>query len=102
MSPQLSPGQIPTSPLSGTQPGTSTPSSAPPNSVAEAFGKYVENTNDDQIVSDQAIRNLIEGKTNNVQDVVMAVAKAEMSFQMFMEIRNRLVESYNELMRIQF
>ncbi|MEM9413821.1 MAG: flagellar hook-basal body complex protein FliE [Planctomycetota bacterium] len=66
------------------------------------FEGFLESTNLDQKNSDQAIRDLVEGKTDSVQEVVMAVAKAEMSFQLFMEIRNRLIESYNELMRMQF
>ena len=63
---------------------------------------FVQSTNDAQIGSDEAISDLITGKTDNVQQVVLAVANAEMSFQMFMEIRNKLVESYNDLMRMQF
>jgi flagellar hook-basal body complex protein FliE len=34
--------------------------------------------------------------------VVLAVAQADLSFQMFMEIRNKLIDNYNELMRMQF
>ena len=63
---------------------------------------FVEQTNADQINSDNAVKDLVTGKADNVQDVVMAVANAEMSFQLFMEIRNKLIDSYNELMRMQF
>lgn len=62
----------------------------------------VQQTNEAQVVSDQSIDDLVKGKTNDVQQVVMAVANAEMSFQLFMEIRNKLIDSYNELMRMQF
>ena len=71
-------------------------------SLAGMFANLLEQTNTDQLDSDQAIEDLITGKAESIQQVVMAVAKAEMSFQMFMEIRNRLIESYNELMRMQF
>ena len=67
------------------------------------FKQLVEQTNQDQQLSDQAIQDLIEQKPgSSVQQVVMAVAQAEMSFQFFMEIRNQLIDSYNELMRMQF
>ncbi len=66
------------------------------------FEGFLESANLDQKNSDQAIKDLVEGKTDSVQEVVMAVAKAEMSFQLFMEIRNHLIDSYNELMRMQF
>lgn len=63
---------------------------------------FVQSTNEAQVSSDQAIEDLVTGKTDNVQQVVLAVANAEMSFQLFMEIRNKLVDSYNDLMRMQF
>ena len=65
------------------------------------FEGFIAQTNLDQKNSDQAVKNLLDG-TGSVQQVVMSVAKAEMSFKLFMEIRNKLIESYNELMRMQF
>ncbi|MFN3191426.1 MAG: flagellar hook-basal body complex protein FliE [Aureliella sp.] len=66
------------------------------------FEKLLKQANQDQLKSDEAVKDLVTGKTDNVQQVVMQVVKAEMSFQMFMEVRNQLIESYNELMRMQF
>lgn len=69
---------------------------------SQLIDHFVKSTNETQITSDQSIQDLVTGKTDNVQQVVMAVANAEMSFQLFMEIRNKLIDSYNELMRMQF
>ena len=76
----------------------------PPGSTgfSELIDHFVKSTNDSQMASDQSIQDLVTGKEDNVQKVVMAVANAEMSFQLFMEIRNKLIDSYNELMRMQF
>ena len=74
---------------------------AKPKGGANLFEGFIAQTNLDQKSSDQAIKDLISGEAS-VQQVVMAVAKAEMSFQLFMEIRNKLIDSYNELMRMQF
>jgi flagellar hook-basal body complex protein FliE len=79
---------------------------ASPKPGAGGFAQLVENfvakTNEAQVSSDQSIDDLVQGKTDNVQQVVMAMANAELSFQLFMEIRNKLIDSYNELMRMQF
>lgn len=80
---------------------------APPSEKPEAGNRNVfidlmAQANEDQIRSDQAIEGLISGETQDVQQVVMEVVKAEMSFQVFMEVRNQIVDSYNELMRMQF
>lgn len=69
---------------------------------SQLIDHFVKSTNETQVTSDQSIQDLVTGKTDNVQQVVMAVANAEMSFQLFMEVRNKLIDSYNELMRMQF
>ncbi|MEM6469470.1 MAG: flagellar hook-basal body complex protein FliE [Planctomycetota bacterium] len=66
------------------------------------FVDLLSQVNRDQIQSEQAINGLVSGENQDVQQVVMEVVKAEMSFQVFMEVRNQMVESYNELMRMQF
>ena len=66
------------------------------------FMDLMARANDDQLRSEAAIQDLVTGKSQDVQQVVMEVVKAEMSFQIFMEVRNQIVDSYNELMRMQF
>lgn len=73
-----------------------------PGGFSKLMNEFVKQTNDSQVASDQSIDQLVKGETDNIQQVVLAVANAEMSFQLFMEIRNKLIESYNELMRMQF
>jgi flagellar hook-basal body complex protein FliE len=73
-----------------------------PGGFSKLMNEFVQQTNDSQLASDQSIDQLVKGETDNIQQVVLAVANAEMSFQLFMEIRNKLIESYNELMRMQF
>ncbi|TWU02171.1 flagellar hook-basal body complex protein FliE [Stieleria varia] len=81
----------------------SSPASAKPANTGDvSFGDLLSKVNDDQISSDAAINDLVTGKNDDVQQVVMQVVKSEMSFQLFMEVRNQLIESYNELMRMQF
>ncbi|MFT5300116.1 MAG: flagellar hook-basal body complex protein FliE [Mariniblastus sp.] len=73
-----------------------------PSGFADLVESFVGDTNQAQVSSDKAIQDLITGKTDNVEQVVMAVANAEMSFKLFMEIRDKLIQSYNDLMRMQF
>ena len=84
--------------------GLSPSKASKPTSTDEQnpFQKLLQQTDKQQKSSDDAIQQLLEGKADSVHQVVLAVAKAEMSFQLFMEIRNKLIESYNDLMRMQF
>ncbi len=79
-----------------------TSSQKPDTGDRNLFLDLMARANDDQIRSDEAIQSLVSGENQDVQQVVMEVVKAEMSFQIFMEVRNQIVESYNELMRMQF
>lgn len=47
--------------------------------------------------ADQARINLATGKTDNVAEVFTAVKKAELAFQTLMQMRNKLMEAYDEI-----
>lgn len=65
------------------------------------FQELLTMANTDQQNADQAIRSFMTGETDNIQHVVSQMVKSEMSFHLFMEVRNQIMESYNELMRMQ-
>jgi flagellar hook-basal body complex protein FliE len=48
-----------------------------------------------------SIQQFALGKTDNVHDVLLAVTKADLAFRMFLEIRNRLTEALQEILRMQ-
>jgi flagellar hook-basal body complex protein FliE len=74
----------------------------PSGGERNVFVDLLSQANADQLRSEAAIEGLVSGENQDVQQVVMEVVKAEMSFQVFMEVRNQIIESYNELMRMQF
>lgn len=69
------------------------------------FASVVENllheANGQQIQADQAVRELAMGRADNLHDVMLSVAKADLSFRMVLEVRNRLTEAYQDIMRMQ-
>ncbi len=67
----------------------------------DLLGKIVSETNDLQVGADKAVHDLAAGNTGNVQDVMLAMAKADISFQMMLQVRNKLVDAYQEVMRMQ-
>lgn len=44
---------------------------------------------------------LLTGETNNVHQAMIAMQEASVAFSLMVEVRNKLVESYQELMRMQ-
>ncbi len=57
--------------------------------------------NDQQIKSEVMNQKLAIGEVDNLHDVVIASEKAELALNLTIEIRNKLVDAYNELMRMQ-
>ena len=51
--------------------------------------------------ADTKLREFALGQTDNVHEVMMALEKAKLSFELVVEVRNRLLEGYQEIMRMQ-
>ncbi len=51
--------------------------------------------------ADQAVTDLVTGKTTDLHTVTLAAAQADLSFRLILELRNRLTEAYQEVMRTQ-
>jgi flagellar hook-basal body complex protein FliE len=78
---------------------------APSSNVAgfsDLMQGFLHRTNSAQVVAENAIQDFATGKNDNIQQVVLAMANADMTFKFFLEIRNKVIDSYNELMRMQF
>jgi len=50
--------------------------------------------------SAQKVEQFADGNGEDIHDVMIAMSKADLSFRMMLEVRNKLVEAYQEVMRI--
>ena len=91
--PSVSRGETP-----GT-PGVSGSSGVP--SFGEALEKAVASVSRVQSESDESTRLFALGKDVDLHTVLLQVEKADLSFRTMMEVRNKLLEAYREVMRIQ-
>lgn len=53
-----------------------------------------------QTEADQGVQRLITGETDNVAEVMAAVNKAGIAFDLLMEIRNKLNDAYQEIQQM--
>jgi flagellar hook-basal body complex protein FliE len=71
----------------------------------ESFGatlaKAVTDVNALQTQAGNAVQSLVRGDSVDLHQVMVAVEKAKTSFELLMEIRNKTVSAYQELMRLQ-
>lgn len=92
----LSSGSSGLGPTSPVQPAQKTE-----KGFSDLVGELLQDANQPHIQADANVQNLMTGETDNVDDVVMSVVQADLAFRMVLEIRNRLISSYQEVMRMQ-
>ncbi len=61
----------------------------------------LEETNTLQVNADKMSVDFALGKIDNVADVMIAQEKASIALQYTVQLRNKLLDAYNEIMRIQ-
>ncbi|REJ36411.1 MAG: flagellar hook-basal body complex protein FliE [Bacillota bacterium] len=54
-----------------------------------------------QSAADEAIWRLAAGQADNLHEVMIAVERASIALELTIAIRNKLVEAYHEIMRMQ-
>lgn len=90
--PQL---RIPASGVSSVSDGAGAPSFK--DVLAEAVGE-VQRLHTE---ADTTIRQLVSGELKDVTEAMVAVERADVSFQTMMVVRNKMVAAYEEIMRMQ-
>ena len=51
--------------------------------------------------ADGSVQALLTGQTANIHETMIALQKADVSFQMLLQVRNKMVGAYEEIMRMQ-
>ncbi|MFZ9520192.1 MAG: flagellar hook-basal body complex protein FliE [Silvanigrellaceae bacterium] len=51
--------------------------------------------------SDKASMDLATGKSSNIHETMLSVAKAELGLNMMVQLRNKAIEAYQDVMRMQ-
>jgi len=51
--------------------------------------------------ANEAVQNFLTGEDSELHSTVLATQTAELQFDMFMQVRNKVVSAYQEIMRMQ-
>ena len=75
--------------------------SASSSNFSNLLKHYVQQVNQQHEHAEQAATAMAEGKGGSVSQTILAVEKADLSFQTLMAVRNKLVSAYTEVMHMQ-
>lgn len=96
------------SPLTAISPMPSSQMASPmmgPTKAGSGFAQVLDNVLQENREANQAanaaVQSLVTGEAQDLHTVSMAVARADLSFRLILEMRNRLTEAYQEVTRMQ-
>jgi flagellar hook-basal body complex protein FliE len=69
---------------------------------SDVLKNAVESVNQVNDTAEAQVSNFIEGKGGSINNVMMAVEKADVSFQLMMQVRNKIVSAYQSIENMQF
>lgn len=72
-----------------------------PRTFADLFEKSVAEVNQNQVDADRAIKELIAGRNKNPHEVMLAVERADVSLKLMTQVRNKILDAYKEIMKMQ-
>ncbi len=69
---------------------------------SEALFKALQDVNELQVNADKVTEKMVLGEIDDVHTVMLATEKAKLALQLTVQVRNKLVEAYQEISRMQF
>ena len=70
-----------------------------------SFGEFLKTSLDqvslDQVKADEAVTNFVVGRSTGLHETMISMEKAEISMRLLVQVRNKAVEAYREIMRMQ-
>jgi flagellar hook-basal body complex protein FliE len=70
-------------------------------SFSDVLRKSFDQVNTDQHQADSAIKELVAGRTKNIHETMLTIERADTSLKLMMQVRNKVLDAYREIMRMQ-
>ena len=77
------------------------PMGTPPAGFGDWFAQQVGTVNHSIVASEGDMRRLAAGEVQNLHEVMIRMEEAKLSFQLLAQVRNRMLDAYQEVMRTQ-
>jgi flagellar hook-basal body complex protein FliE len=74
---------------------------ASPDGFTKMLGDMINKVNDQQLAANKSIENFSTGESKGLHEVMIAIEKSSISFQFLTQVRNKALDAYHEIMRMQ-
>jgi flagellar hook-basal body complex protein FliE len=70
-------------------------------SFSDTLKEAIGSANDLHLKADKAAQDLATGRTDNIADVMVATEKADIALRLMVQVRNKMIDAYQEVMKMQ-
>ncbi len=70
-------------------------------SFGDTLKSMIQDTNQSQLDADGKIQELTTGRSKDLHGAVLSMEKADVDFRLLTQVRNKVLEAYREIMRMQ-
>ena len=70
-------------------------------SFADTLKEAVNNVNNSHLEADKKMQELATGKTDDIAGVMLATEKADIALRAMVQVRNKIIDAYQEIMKMQ-
>ena len=70
-------------------------------SFAATLGEAIDHVNTLQKVADKKMEDLATGKAKSIPDVMVSAEKADVALRLMVQVRNKIIDAYQEIMKMQ-
>jgi flagellar hook-basal body complex protein FliE len=89
------------SPPAGPQLSAASPTAAGRPSFQDALSAAIQHVDAAGTTADAAAQDFISGTGSELHSTILAAQNAELDFDLFMQVRNKVVSAYEEIMKMQ-
>ena len=73
----------------------------PSKSFADTLSDAIQDVNRLQVEADTKMQKLSTGESKNIPEVLIATEKADIALKLMVQVRNKMIEAYREIMKMQ-
>lgn len=70
-------------------------------SFGDTIKDFIESVQDAQSAAEKNVEDVVRGRSENLLEAMAALEESSLNFQLMLEIRNKLLDAYQEINRIQ-
>lgn len=70
-------------------------------SFGDTMADFLKTVNSNSVEAGQAVTEVLQGNSDNLAQAMVSMEESKMSFTLMLEIRTKLLESYQEISRLQ-